>query len=128
MGWQDLQEGDLMGVARTSCNCWDVITKYNFIIWLSEILMRLPCWRAMPGWSLSLRSPAIWFNEASPVATELRRDWRKPAAENLRELRMINRVWLAIRSRSGRLGHERPAGEAFDIPSLPARSTCQSFI
>jgi hypothetical protein len=43
-------------------------------------------------------------------------------------LRMINRVWLAMRSRSGRLGHERPAGKAFDISSLPTRSTCQDFI
>jgi hypothetical protein len=41
---------------------------------------------------------------------------------------MIKRDWLAIRSRSGRLGHERPAGKAFDIPSLPARSPCQAFI
>ena len=82
----------------------------------------------MPEWSLSLRSPAIWFNDASPVATELSRDWRNPAAVNLRELRMINRVCLAIRSRSGRLGHERPAGKAFDIPSLPARSPCKAFI
>ena len=38
------------------------------------------------------------------------------------------RVWLAMRSRSGRLGHERPAGKAFDIPSLPARSPRQAFI
>ena len=58
--------------------------------------------------ALSLRSLAIWFNDVSPVATELSRDWRNPAAVNLRELRMINRVWLAMRSRSGRLGHERP--------------------
>jgi hypothetical protein len=84
-------------------------------------------WRAMPGWFLSLRSLAIWFNDARPVATELSRDWRNPAAVNLRELRMINRVWLAMRSRSGRLGHERPAGKAFDIPSLLARSPCQAF-
>jgi hypothetical protein len=41
---------------------------------------------------------------------------------------MINRVWLAMRSRSGRLGHERPAGKALDIPSLPARLPCQDFI
>ena len=43
----------------------------------------------MPRWFLSLRSPAIWFKDASPVATELSRDWRKPAAVNLREWRVI---------------------------------------
>jgi hypothetical protein len=26
------------------------------------------------------------------------------------------------------VGHERPAGKAFDIPSLPARLPCQVFI
>ena len=70
----------------------------------------------------------IWFKDASPVATELSRDWKNAAAVNLRDLRMINRVWLAMKSRSGRLGHERPAGKAFDIPSLPARFPCQVFI
>ena len=82
----------------------------------------------MPGWSLSLRSPVIWINDARPVATELSKDWRNPAAVHLRELRMINRVWLAMRSRSGRLGHERPEGKVFYIPSLPARSPCKAFI
>ena len=61
-------------------------------------------WCAMPGRFLSLRSPAIWFKDASPVATELSKDWRNAAAVNLRDLRMINRVWLAMKSRLGRLG------------------------
>ena len=85
-------------------------------------------WCAMPGRFLSLRSPAIWFKDVSPVATELRRDWRNAAAVNLRDLWMINRVWLAMISRSGRLGHERPAGKDFDLSSLPARLLCQVFI
>jgi hypothetical protein len=46
----------------------------------------------------------------------------------LPEWRMINRVWLAMSSRLGRLGHERPAGKAFDVQSLPARSPYQVFI
>ena len=62
------------------------------------------------------------------MATELSRDWKNAAAVNLRDLRMINRVWLAMKSRSGRLGHERPASKDFDIPSLPARFPCQVFI
>ena len=83
----------------------------------------------MPGWVLSSRSTAIRFKDASPETTELSGDWRKPAAVNLREWRMIiNRVWLAIRSRSGRLAYVRTAGKAFDMPRLPARSPRQSFI
>ena len=67
-------------------------------------------------------NPRSDLNGASPVTTERSRDWRKPAAVNLQDLRMTNRAWLAMRPRSDRLGHERPADEAFDRPSLPARS------
>ena len=52
---------------------------------------------------------------------------RNAAVINLRDLQMINWVWRAMRSRSGRLGHERPAGKALGIPNSLARLPCQGF-
>ena len=49
-------------------------------------------------------------------------------AVNLRNLRMINRVWLAMRLRSGGLGHEQSAVKAFNILKLSAHLPYQGFI
>jgi hypothetical protein len=83
---------------------------------------------AMPGRFLSLRSPVIWFKDASLVATELSRDWRNAGAVNLWDLRMINRVWFAMSSRSDKLSPEQPTVTAFDLPRLLARLPCQVLI
>jgi hypothetical protein len=52
----------------------------------------------------------------------------RPSAIEFRDFRTTIPVWVAMISRSGRIGFDQSAGEVVqDMPSLSAHSPCQTF-
>jgi hypothetical protein len=96
---------------------------FSVMISMSWKVFRIGFWKAQARGVIDY--DAIWFKEPSPVATELRRDWRKPPGENLGDLRITSTVSEAMIKRSGRTSFEQSAGKGFEMPSPTNCSPCQ---